>query len=184
MLKQWQLLVPAAFGQSPGSPTGHWPAENRGSPPCLDSQVQSLRLRERRRGRQGGLLPPPHPAASSSLGVPVRSVWGFGTPGSLRSESVSPACGLHTFLVAASPLLPPRPAPPHPRGLRTHGNQEERPSSPSLSPSESAHHTAEVTQRRRSSTPHPPIPGEGLRPAPPFPGPALPGLCLSDTLGR
>lgn len=69
-------------------------------------------------------------------------------------------------------------AQPHPAGLRTHGNQEERQSSPSVSPSESAHHTTEVTQRRQSSKPHPPIPGEGaspsarfprVRPAPPIP---------------
>lgn len=58
-------------------------------------------------------LPPSHPAASSSLNVPVQKVWGFGAPGYLRSETVPSMC-LNTLLVVASPLLPPRLALPRP----------------------------------------------------------------------
>lgn len=60
-----------------------------------------------------GLLLLPHPAASSSLDVPMQRVWGFGDLGDLRSASMPPTCGLNS-LVKAFPLLSPCPAAPRP----------------------------------------------------------------------
>lgn len=120
-----------------------------------------------------GPLPPPHPAASSNLNVPVQRGWGLVLQkiGDLRQ------CPLRAVLTPSLrwPLPSSDPSQPCPSPAqdpwKTRGS--------SLSPSESAHHTTEVTQRIQSPRPHPIHPWRGglrasagvprVHPAPPIP---------------
>lgn len=149
-LGHWFYLPgPSAFGQSAHTPSGHW---LEGLSPLLRISGEESEVQGREEVKTGW-----DSALYHTLRVPVQV--GLHAPGDLRSASMPPMCGPNTFLVRASPLLPPRPAPPRlgPGPVETRRTYEVL----LLSPSESAHHTTGVTQRRQSPNLPPTHPWRG-----------------------